>query len=271
MKREDIPGLDVQGFELTRDVLEDMIDWLADRPASKRGDMPGIKPDRGDVILGGALVLATALDTGGFDRIEVTEAGLREGVFFDRLLGDRELFDDVRRESVLNLGHRFTAEQGHELDGYMIRPPDFDENNTYPLVLMIYGGPSSQGVYNEFETNAWTQYLAQQGYLIANVNNRGNGGYGRDFEKSVYLNLGKKEAEDFAAAAKYLASYNWIDGNRMAIRGHSYGGYIAALTMVLHPRVFRAGLVAAPVTDWRLYDTIYTERYMGLLEENEEN
>ncbi len=165
----------------------------------------------------------------------------------------------------------FTTEKGHDLDGYIIRPPDFDENKSHPLILMVYGGPSSQGVYNQFETNAWAQYLAQQGYVIANVNNRGSGGYGRDFEKSVYLNLGKKEAEDFAATAQYLASYDWIDGSRMAIRGHSYGGYMAALTMVLHPRVFRVGLVGAPVTDWRLYDTIYTERYMGLLEENEEN
>jgi exopolyphosphatase/guanosine-5'-triphosphate,3'-diphosphate pyrophosphatase len=113
MKRAGLPALDVQGFELTRDALEDIVEWLADRPASKRGDMPGIKPDRGDVILGGALVLAAALDSGGFDMIEVTEAGLREGVFFERLLGERELFEDVRRESVLNLGHRFTTEAGH--------------------------------------------------------------------------------------------------------------------------------------------------------------
>jgi exopolyphosphatase / guanosine-5'-triphosphate,3'-diphosphate pyrophosphatase len=113
MKRADMPPLDVQGFELTLDVLEEIIEWLADRPASKRGDMPGIKPDRGDVILGGALVLAAALESGGFDRIEVIEAGLREGVFFERLLGERELFEDVRSESVLNLGHRFTSDPGH--------------------------------------------------------------------------------------------------------------------------------------------------------------
>jgi exopolyphosphatase/guanosine-5'-triphosphate,3'-diphosphate pyrophosphatase len=113
MKRADIPGLDVQGFELTREALEDIVDWLADRPASKRGDMPGIKPDRGDVILGGALVLAAALDSGGFDRIEVTEAGLREGAFFERLLGERELFDDVREASVLNLAHRFNSDPDH--------------------------------------------------------------------------------------------------------------------------------------------------------------
>jgi len=165
----------------------------------------------------------------------------------------------------------FTTSDGQDLDGFLIKPPDFDEEKSYPLILMIYGGPSSQGVYNQFESNAWFQYLAQNGFVIANVNNRGNGGYGRDFEKSVYLNLGEKEAYDFAETARYLSGYDWIDGNRMAIRGHSYGGYMAALTMVLHPRVFKAGIVAAPVTDWRLYDTIYTERYMGLLEENYEN
>ncbi|MCC5913228.1 MAG: S9 family peptidase [Balneolaceae bacterium] len=165
----------------------------------------------------------------------------------------------------------FTTVSGVELDGYLIKPHDFDPDSTYPLIMMVYGGPGAQGVYNEFETNAWYQFLAQQGYMIADINNRGSGGYGRDFEKSVYLNLGINEAEDFAAAADYLGSYSWIDSSRMAIRGHSYGGYMAALTMVLYPRVFRVALVAAPVTDWRLYDTIYTERYMGLPEENREN
>jgi len=165
----------------------------------------------------------------------------------------------------------FTAEDGQELDGYLVKPPDFDPDSTYPLILMVYGGPSAQSVYNQFETNAWVQFLAQEGYIIANVNNRGGGGYGRDFEKSVYKNLGKMEAYDFAETAKYLGSYDWVDSERIAIRGHSYGGYMAALTMVLHPGVFRVGLVGAPVTDWRLYDTIYTERYMGLLEENKEN
>lgn len=165
----------------------------------------------------------------------------------------------------------FETTDGQQLDGYLIKPPDFDPDQEYPLILMIYGGPSAQGVYNQFETNAWAQYLAQQGYVIADVNNRGSGGYGRDFEKSVYLQLGIQEAFDFAETAKYLGSYDWIDEKRMAIRGHSYGGYMAALTMVLHPRIFKAGIAGAPVSDWRLYDTIYTERYMGLLHENFEN
>ena len=112
MKRGDFPTLDVQGFALERDVLEEIIEVLASRPASKRA-IGGIKPDRADVILGGALVLAAVLDAGGFERIEVTEAGLREGVFFERLLGDRELFDDVRRESVENLAHRFNSDPDH--------------------------------------------------------------------------------------------------------------------------------------------------------------
>jgi exopolyphosphatase / guanosine-5'-triphosphate,3'-diphosphate pyrophosphatase len=113
MRDTELPLMDAQGFRLERSELEDLIELLAERPASKRGDVRGIKPDRGDVILGGALVLAAALDGGGFDGIEVTEAGLREGVFFERLLGERELFDDVRRESVENLAHRFNSEPEH--------------------------------------------------------------------------------------------------------------------------------------------------------------
>jgi exopolyphosphatase/guanosine-5'-triphosphate,3'-diphosphate pyrophosphatase len=113
MKRLDVPAIDVQGFRLTRDALEELIELLASKPASKRGSLPGIKPDRGDVILGGALVLAAAMEVGGFDDVEVTEAGLREGTFLERLLGRGRLFDDVRRESVENLAHRFDTDPEH--------------------------------------------------------------------------------------------------------------------------------------------------------------
>ncbi|REL33132.1 S9 family peptidase [Rhodohalobacter sp. SW132] len=195
----------------------------------------------------------------GGDQLEMLVANERVKQYIEEYnYSPRELFS-------------FTTEDGQELDGYMIRPPDFDPEHAHPLIMMIYGGPSSQGVYNQFETNAWVQYLAQEGFVIANVNNRGSGGYGRDFEKVVYENLGEWETYDVVQTAKYLGSYDWVDQERMAIRGHSYGGYVAALSMVLHPGVFQVGLVGAPVTDWRLYDTIYTERYMGLLEENEEN
>ncbi|MEA2363205.1 MAG: exopolyphosphatase / guanosine-5-triphosphate,3-diphosphate pyrophosphatase [Thermoleophilaceae bacterium] len=113
MRLADMPPVGVQGFQLRRDTLEELIELLASKPASKRGDVSGIKLDRADVILGGALTLAATMERGGFDAIEATEAGLREGVFFERLLGERELFDDVRRESVENLAHRFYSEPEH--------------------------------------------------------------------------------------------------------------------------------------------------------------
>ncbi|MEX0722077.1 MAG: S9 family peptidase [Balneolaceae bacterium] len=165
----------------------------------------------------------------------------------------------------------FTTSDGQELDGYIIKPMDFDEGKKYPLLLNVYGGPGAQGVYNTWESNGWVQWLAQQGFVIANVNNRGSGGYGGDFEKIVYKNLGHWEAHDFAETAKYLSEeHEWIDENRTGIRGHSYGGYISSYTILTHPNIFKVAVVTAPVTDWRLYDTIYTERYMGLLEENKE-
>lgn len=162
----------------------------------------------------------------------------------------------------------FTTSDGQKLDGYIIRPIDFDSEKEYPLVLNIYGGPGAQGVYNQWESGGWSQYLAQEGYVVVNVNNRGSGGYGSDFEKVVYKQLGKWEANDFAETANFMAEKTWVDGDRVAIRGHSYGGYMTTYTMFTHPDVFEVGIATAPVTDWRLYDSIYTERYMGLLENN---
>ncbi|SHF72241.1 dipeptidyl-peptidase-4 [Fodinibius roseus] len=164
----------------------------------------------------------------------------------------------------------FTTSGGQQLDGYVIKPVDFDSTRSYPLLLNIYGGPGAQGVYNAWESTGWLQYLAQEGYVIVNVNNRGNGGYGKDFEKKVYKQLGKWEANDFVETARHMGAKSWVDSSRMAIRGHSYGGYMTTYTMFTHPGVFRVGIAGAPVTDWRLYDSIYTERYMGLLDENGE-
>ncbi len=162
----------------------------------------------------------------------------------------------------------FTNSAGVELDGSMIRPPDFDSSRSHPVVLSIYGGPGSQQVYERFASDGWAQYLAQQGYVVVGLNNRGSGNYGRDFMKSVHGRLGELEAEDFAEVGAWLASQPWVDGERMAIHGGSYGGYMAIYTMLRHPGVFRLGIANSPVTDWALYDTIYTERYMGLLSEN---
>lgn len=163
----------------------------------------------------------------------------------------------------------FTTSDGQKIDISIIKPLNFNPTQKYPVMLDIYGGPGAQSVYNEWATTGWHQWLAQSGYVVVGVNNRGSGGYGRQFEKVVYEQLGKFESLDFAETAKYLATQPWVDGSRIAIRGHSYGGYTSSYTMLTHPGVFKVSLVGAPVTDWRLYDSIYTERYMGLLPEND--
>ncbi len=162
----------------------------------------------------------------------------------------------------------FTTRDGVRIDGSMIRPPDFDASREYPVLLSIYGGPGSQQVYDAWSSNGWHQYLAQQGYIVVGLNNRGSGNYGRDFMEVVYGELGKYEALDFAEVGKWLASQPWVDGDRMAILGTSYGGFMAISTLFRHPGVYALGVANSPVTDMKLYDTIYTERYMGLLPQN---
>ncbi|MBP6794302.1 MAG: S9 family peptidase [Saprospiraceae bacterium] len=158
---------------------------------------------------------------------------------------------------------------GLNLDVYIIKPIDFDSSKKYPLILNIYGGPGAQSVYNSWGGNPFEQYLAQREYVIASVNNRGSTGYGRDFMEGVYEQLGKQETEDFIATADALAAkYSWLDRSRMAIYGHSYGGFTTTYTLTKHPGAFKAGIAGAPVTDYRLYDNIWTERYMGILPEN---
>ncbi|NNM06901.1 MAG: S9 family peptidase [Gemmatimonadetes bacterium] len=162
----------------------------------------------------------------------------------------------------------FETSDGVTLDGSMVRPPGFDPSRAYPVVVSIYGGPGSQQVYDQFASDFFDQYLAQQGYIVVGLNNRGSGNYGRDFMKMVYRRIGHWEANDFAEVGRYLASQPWVDGDRMAIMGTSYGGYTTIFTMLAHPNVFQVGIANSPGTDWRIYDTIYTERYMGLLSDN---
>jgi dipeptidyl-peptidase-4 len=162
----------------------------------------------------------------------------------------------------------FQTSDGVTLDGSMIRPPGFDSTQAYPVLVSIYGGPGSQQVYDQFASDFLDQYLAQQGYIVVGLNNRGSGNYGRDFMKMVYGRLGHWEANDFAEVGRYLADQPWVDGERMAIMGTSYGGYSTLFTMLDHPDVFRLGIANSPLTDWRIYDSIYTERYMGLLSQN---
>ena len=163
---------------------------------------------------------------------------------------------------------RFTTSDSARLDISVIKPWPFDSTRHHPVVLAIYGGPGSQQVYNSFSSSGWSQWLAQQGYIVVGVNNRGTNNYGSMFMKTTYKRLGYWEAHDFAEAARYVGRQSWADGSRVAIMGTSYGGYSTVYTMEMYPDVFTVGMANSPVTDWRLYDTIYTERYMGLLGDN---
>ena len=162
----------------------------------------------------------------------------------------------------------FTTSDGTKIDGSMINPVPFDPGKRYPVVFDIYGGPGSQQVYNRFATGGWDQWLAQQGYIVIGLNNRGTNNYGSAFMKVVYKQLGKYEALDFAEAARYLARQSYVDPKRVAIIGTSYGGYSTVFTMEMYPDLFPVGVANSAVGDFRLYDTIYTERYMGLLPDN---
>lgn len=151
------------------------------------------------------------------------------------------------------------------LNAYLIKPPDFDPNKTYPLLVHVYGGPGSQLVRNEFSTSRremWHKYLATSGYVVMAVDNRGTGSRGADFKKTVYKRLGWFEVIDQIAAASYLQKMPWIDNDRIGIWGWSYGGYMSALCLAKGGEIFKMAISVAPVTDWRFYDTIYTERYM---------
>jgi dipeptidyl-peptidase-4 len=163
----------------------------------------------------------------------------------------------------------FTTSDSVRLDCSMIKPFDFDSTKKYPVILAIYGGPESHGVYNSFDASGWDQWLAQEGYIIVNVNNRGIANYGSKFMKVVYENLGYWESHDFVETAHHLATLPFVDPTKMAIMGTSYGGYSTVFTMLTHPGVFKVGIANSPVTDWRLYDDIYTERYMGLEPEDD--
>ena len=157
-----------------------------------------------------------------------------------------------------------------ELNAWMIKPPNFDETKKYPLLMLVYGGPGSQQVTNSFGwTNFyWHQMLAQNGYIIACVDNRGTGGKGADFKKMTYKQLGKFETIDQINAAKYFGSLSYIDNKRIGIQGWSYGGYMSSLAITKGADVFSLAIAVAPVTNWRYYDNIYTERYMQTPKEN---
>ena len=164
----------------------------------------------------------------------------------------------------------FTTSEDVSLNGWIIKPSDFDENKEYPVFMFLYGGPGSQQVLNSWGwfNYFWYQHLAQKGYIVACVDNRGTGGRGAEFKKMTYQQLGKYEIIDQIEANKYLASLEYVDGNRIGIQGWSYGGYMSSLAITKGADVFKMAIAVAPVTNWRYYDNIYTERYMRTPQEN---
>ncbi len=173
-----------------------------------------------------------------------------------------------------NLGKKeffgFTTEEGVKLNGWMIKPADFDESKEYPVLMFVYGGPGSQTVKNQYDgfNHFYYQSLAAKGYIIVSVDNRGTGARGRDFRTQTYGQLGKLEAEDQIEAAKYLGNLPYVNSDRIGIWGWSYGGYLSSLALFKGADVFKMGIAVAPVTTWRFYDSIYTERYMGVPQDN---
>ncbi len=164
----------------------------------------------------------------------------------------------------------FTTSEGVVLNGYMIKPANFDGSKEYPVFMTQYGGPGSQRVLNKWIGTDywWYQSLAQQGYIIACVDNRGTGGRGEEFKKMTYLQLGHYETIDQIEAAKYLGQLPYADAERISIFGWSYGGYMSSLCLLKGNDVFNSAIAVAPVTNWKWYDSIYTERFMRNEKEN---
>lgn len=162
------------------------------------------------------------------------------------------------------------AVNGNDLNMWIIKPADFDASKTYPLFLYQYSGPGSQSVENKWNSanDYWYYYLAQQGYIIACVDGRGTGFKGAEFKKVTQNELGKYEVEDQIQAAKQLGALDYIDQNRIGIWGWSYGGFMSSNALFKGNDVFKMAIAVAPVTSWRYYDTIYTERYMTTPQEN---
>lgn len=164
----------------------------------------------------------------------------------------------------------FTNDAGVDLNCWMIKPPGFDPNNSYPVYVAIYGGPGVNTVEDSWggANYYWHQLLAQHGFIVASCDPRGTPKRGRTFEHSTYKELGKLETEDFIDFGEHLGGLEYVDADHIGIQGWSYGGFMTLLSMTKGAEVFSAGISVAPVTNWRYYDTIYTERFMQTPSEN---
>jgi len=159
--------------------------------------------------------------------------------------------------------------KGETLNGWMLKPTNFDATKKYPVLFCNYGGPGSQQVANHWgAVNAWQQLLSQKGYIIVCIDNTGTGFRGEIFKKKTYLQLGKLEIEDQIDAAKYMGTLPYVDPKRIGHWGWSFGGFMSCLAITKGSDVFKSAIAVAPVTSWRFYDNVYTERYMRTPKEN---
>ena len=168
----------------------------------------------------------------------------------------------------------FTTSEGVVLNGWMVKPKDFNANKKYPVIMHQYSGPGSQQVTNSWSAGsmgqggAFDSYLAQEGFIVVSVDGRGTGGRGSEFEKCTYLNLGNLESKDQVETALYVGTLPYVDKDRIGIWGWSYGGFNTLMSMSEGRGVFRAGVAITPPTNWKYYDSVYTERYMRTPKEN---
>jgi dipeptidyl-peptidase 4 len=162
------------------------------------------------------------------------------------------------------------ASDGTQLDGYRLAPPAFDSTHKYPVLMFVYGGPAAPTVVDQWggRNYLWHEMLAEMGYVVVSVDNHGAAWRGREFRKMTQYHLGLRESQDQIDVARWLGSQSWGDATRIGIWGWSYGGYLTSLTAERGGPVFKMAIAVAPVTDWRLYDSIYTERYMWTPEDN---
>ena len=194
-----------------------------------------------------------------------------EGKLIKTLEDNRELKEKTVKSSCSVVGFsEFTLKNGTKLNYWEIKPKEFNSSKKYPVLMYVYGGPGSQQVKNEWNPFYywWFQHLAGLGYYVICVDNRGTGGKGRAFKKITYKQLGKFEVEDQVEVANLIKQYDFVNDQRIGIFGWSFGGYLSSLAITKFPDVFKSSIAVAPVTNWRFYDTIYTERFLITPQEN---
>ena len=194
----------------------------------------------------------------------------KNGEIINELINSKDKLDDFNIGST-EIG-QIKGNDGSDLYYRFIKPADFDETKKYPVLVYVYGGPHAQMVTNSWlgGANLWMHWMANQGYLIFTLDNRGSGERGFAFESQIHRKLGDVEIEDQLSGVQFLTSFPYVDAKRLAVHGWSYGGFMTGSLMLREPNVFKVGVAGGPVTDWKYYEVMYGERYMDRPEENKE-